>query len=254
MQTQDLLLDSLGLKGYKADICFRGCNDGSPSDKFEVDTRPKCKTKDEAKQSLLCVSPTKESCDTLTTPEKFCLNSTGSACIHVEMVIICVFLCNFIQILFSMSLNMSIEITYIPTDVEMIIDPEIADYEEKMNDNDERKEPDCGIVCKKCITELFAICIYVSMLMLFLVGLMEQIYFGQILHVFVEFLFAMLFDQVKFVPTQFIIWWAVVRRLGKLKPNFKEWDDIEIAMGGEYPSIINNMRSATKQFLEHKYI
>ena len=49
---------------------------------------------------------------------------------------------------------------------------------------------------------------------------------GKPLTCLVEFSIALVFDQIKSIPIQFIIWWVVIRRCGKFDPGeYEEWDD-----------------------------
>jgi hypothetical protein len=57
------------------------------------------------------------------------------------------------------------------------------------------------------------------------------------------------------VPIQFIIWWIVIRRCGKLEiVEFTEWDDDQILFGGTDLSLFQFMRASVKKFLENKHI
>ena len=72
---------------------------------------------------------------------------------------------------------------------------------------------------------------------------------------FFELAMCILVDQVKSLPAQFVLWWVVIRRLGKLEPaDFTEWDDQEIWEGGVQMSLYELIRFKIRTFLENKYI
>lgn len=72
---------------------------------------------------------------------------------------------------------------------------------------------------------------------------------------FLEFGIAVLIDCIKQIPCQFLIWWVVIRRFGKLEQlNFEHWDDEVILAGGAELSLFQFMRHSVRQFLENKYI
>ena len=107
----------------------------------------------------------------------------------------------------------------------------------------------------KCLSELLAIFLYVGMIMMLAVGLRQQISMGKPMTAFFELAMCILVDQVKSLPAQFVLWWVVIRRLGKLEPaDFTEWDDQEIWEGGVQMSLYELIRFKIRTFLENKYI
>lgn len=65
---------------------------------------------------------------------------------------------------------------------------------------------------------------------------------------------AMAADQIKSVITQTIVYWVVIRRLGKfsISPETKndKWDDEAIFNAGAEPSLFQTLRKATQDFVE----
>ena len=93
------------------------------------------------------------------------------------------------------------------------------------------------------------------MVALLIVGTLHQVKDGKPLTGLLEFALAVIIDQIKSIPIQYIIWWIVIRRCGKLDIiDFVEWKDEEILILGADPSLFNSMRTSVKQFLENKYI
>ena len=79
---------------------------------------------------------------------------------------------------------------------------------------------------QKCFGELLAILIYLTMIVLFLIGSVQLALNGKPWVPVLEFLIAYAIDQVKSVPVQFFAWFFVIRRCGTLEVNdFEEWSD-----------------------------
>lgn len=85
----------------------------------------------------------------------------------------------------------------------------------------------------KCWGELMGIFLYLIMTMILVTGLISQLNDGKPMTCFLEFGIAVFIDCLKQIPCQFIIWWVVIRRFGKLEQlNFEHWDDEVILAGG----------------------
>lgn len=146
--------------------------------------------------------------------------------------------------------------TYYPTDLDIMQDPELMDQrQEQQNNPDQKTEPKCDIVLKKCFGELMSIFLYVMMCTLLIIGTIHQVKDGKPLTGLLEFAIALMIDQIKSIPIQYLVWVIVIRRCGKLQIiDFTEWKDEEILQNGTEPSLFNFMRASIKQFLENKYI
>jgi hypothetical protein len=141
---------------------------------------------------------------------------------------------------FLSALAFSIELTFKPTYLDRMQDPELNEQEvDSQNNPDQKQEPRCDIVMKKCCGELISIGLYVLMTLLLIIGLIHQINDGKPLTGLLEFVIALIIDQVKSVPIQWFIWWTVIRRCGKFDiVDFEEWDDNVILQGGQEPSLL----------------
>ena len=88
-------------------------------------------------------------------------------------------------------------------------------------------------------------------------GLIYQIKYGRLRSVFLEFGIAMVFNAIKSMLTQLIIYWVVIRRCGMLQinPEFNgKWNDDTIFAGGIDLSLFSLLRKKTADFIEHIFI
>jgi hypothetical protein len=248
--------------GFSVHTCFDKCKPAPGAtaeiDKnFDLDERPVCDGVNQNKEDgILCVHPKYNECDTLLLQQQSCFDSNNIVCVDWALIMLCVLLSNFLQVVFQASLANSKEWTYDPTDLDIMQDPELYDQkQEQLNNPDQKNEPKCDIVLKKCCGELLAIQLYVCMMAFLIVGLQQQIRYGKPLTGLVEFAIALVIDQIKSIPIQFIVWWAVIRRCGKFEVvDFTEWKDEEIYAGGVEPSLFSSMRTSVKHFLENRFI
>jgi hypothetical protein len=114
-------------------------------------------------------------------------------------------------------------------------DPDNYDEETEASANnpDQKTELNCGIVMSKCWGELMGIFLYLIMVCILITGLISQLNDGKPMTCLLEFGIAVFIDCIKQIPCQFIIWWVVIRRFGKLEQlNFEHWDDEVILAGG----------------------
>jgi hypothetical protein len=108
-----------------------------------------------------------------------------------------------------------------------------------------KKEPNCNIVMAKCWGEMLGIFMYVFFSFILLTGCMSTFEDGKPLTVLIELSIAILIDQIKSIPIQFIIWVVVIRRCFKFDvQNFEEWDDEKILENGSEPSLLQFMRTS----------
>jgi hypothetical protein len=177
-------------------------------------------------------------------------------CIDWQLIAIAIIVSNFLQVLFQTSLARSIELTYKPTYLDKMQDPELFEKaQEQANNPDQKVEPKCSIVMSKCCGEMLAITLYFTMVMLMLIGILHNAKDGKPLTGLIEFGIAIIIDQLKSIPVQFFVWWTVIRRCGKFETqDFDTWDDDHILHGGQEPSLFSSMRTSVKHFLENKYI
>ena len=80
----------------------------------------------------------------------------------------------------------------------------------------------------KCWGELAFILLYIVVLAYCGIGIIFQSSMGKPNSLLFEWILVLCFDQLKFVPAQFIIYWVVIRRLGRLPVSEGyngKWDD-----------------------------
>ena len=114
---------------------------------------------------------------------------------------------------------------------------------------------ECSTVMQKCGAEIVFILMYVIAIGYFIIGVIYQVQYGKIYSILVEVAIALVADQLKSVITQFIIYWIVIRRFGRLSitSDFKngKWDDEAIFNGGVELSLFATLRETTKNFVEN---
>ena len=248
--------------GFSVHICFDKCRPDPVKQaslvdpNFQIDERPICNDKIKKDQGIICVHPKTNDCDVLLLKRQTCFDFDQMVCIDWILILYSIIISNVLQVLFQASLAKSREWTYYPTELDMMQDNEYSSKKLEQNNNpDQKEEPKCDVVLRKCFGELFAICLYVLVLCFLIVGLQQQISYGKPLTGLVEFAIAIGIDQVKSIPIQLVIWWTVIRRCGKFDViDFTEWNDEEIANGGVEPSLYSSMRTGVRHFLETKYI
>ena len=207
---------------WRVHSCFEHCrpNPDTQSDKvdkaFTVDNRPICKDDADIAKGLICANPYDNTCEVLRGENQICFDSIFKVCMDWYIIIFSIMIANFCQLLFFSSLTHAMELTYQPTYLDGLIDPELtAQYDS--NDPDKQPEPECSLVMKKCCNEMLAILLYFFVLMAMIIGLIHHLTRGKVLTCLVEFGIAILIDQVKSIPVQAVIWWTVVRRCGKME-------------------------------------
>lgn len=88
------------------------------------------------------------------------------------MMFLYIFLSNLLQVLFQTALTFSLEVTYFPTELDLMQDPELNNQKQlDANNPDAKQEPKCDIVLKKCLGELAAIIMYVLMFSILIIGI-----------------------------------------------------------------------------------
>jgi hypothetical protein len=246
-------------KQWRVHTCFESCQIRDKVDpSITLDTRPFCDELgydySKGEREIICVDPLLNDCEVFQHKSKICFDEEKMVCIGWLTILLAIIISNFVQIIFEATLAWSLEITFKPTYLDKIQQPEKFEEEQEANP-DHKQEPSCKMVLSKCCNELLSIIIYLFMVALMAVGLVHHISYGKPLSCLVEFAIALGFDQIKHFPVQFFIWWTVVRRCGKFEPGeFEEWDDETIAMGGQEMSLFEYMRHSVRMFLENKYI
>lgn len=149
----------------------------------------------------------------------------------------------------------ALEISLKPTSLDRLED-DIEEGDEQANP-DKPKELDCQVVLNKCWGELAFILLYILVLAYSGMGIIFQTSMGKPNSLLFEWFLVLCFDQLKFVPAQFIIYWVVIRRLGKLPISEgynDKWDDQYIHDGGAEMSLMNVCRTKVLEFVEIKAV
>ena len=120
-------------KQWRTHICFESCRpDPQRSQEtdagFEVDERPICQEGDDGTtESILCLNPYENECQVLELKSQTCFDTKSLLCIDWSLVLIAIFVGNFVQTLFQASLASTLEMTFYPTDLDIMQDPELMD-------------------------------------------------------------------------------------------------------------------------------
>ena len=98
---------------------------------------------------------------------------------------------------------------------------------------------------------------YVFMLSACIIAIVYQLKYGKPNSVWVELGIALVIDQVKSIPCQFVIYWVVIRRLGffHITEGFNgKWDDLAIIDGGSDLSLFALCRFKVRSFVENRIV
>lgn len=98
---------------------------------------------------------------------------------------------------------------------------------------------------------------YVGMLCACIIAIVYQVKYGKPYSVLVEVGIALVIDQIKSIPCQFVIYWVVIRRLGFLPitEGFNgKWDDLAIIDGGSDLSLFALCRFKVRSFVENRIV
>jgi hypothetical protein len=121
---------------------------------------------------------------------------------------------NFLGLIFETAFAFSFEISLKPTKIDLLKNPQLE--EEMIENPDEVVVPDCNIVLFKCLGEMVGILLYIAVCMVMIMASIDILGSGKPCTCILEFVMVFIFDQAKSVPTQYVIYWVVIRRLGKL--------------------------------------
>lgn len=101
----------------------------------------------------------------------FCFDSEKELCLNWNFIILSILFGNLLQLLFETSLLYSLEITFKPTELDKLADPDGFDMELAEQSNpDSKKELECGKVLIKCYGELLFLLSYLITLLIFIMG------------------------------------------------------------------------------------
>lgn len=212
--------------------CFDHCKD--PADcflGFDSDKRSECNSTSRD-QGILCLIPEQNSCEDYMHSSETCLNDKKTLCLNWRIIFIAIFVSNALQIVFEGGLLHSLEITFKPTSLDRLQDPD--KFKDELSGGgggdsgnpDQKKELDCDTVLNKCFGEFLFIGSYLFVACSLVVGLAYQIKYGKIQTILLELIIAYAIDQVLSIPSQVLIYYTVIRRFGRLENmGFEEWND-----------------------------
>jgi hypothetical protein len=120
-------------------------------------------------------------------------------CIDWYVILLAILLSNIVQVIFEAAIAYSVELTFKPTYLDRMQDPENYDeeVENSANNPDQKSELNCGIVIAKCWGELMGILLYMLMSAILVTGIIAQVDDGKPMTCIIEFGIAILIDQAK---------------------------------------------------------
>jgi hypothetical protein len=120
-------------------------------------------------------------------------------CVDWIVIILAIIISNVVQTVFEAAIAYSVELTFKPTYLDRMQDPENYDeeVETSANNPDQKSELNCGIVIAKCWGELMGILLYMLMIAILVIGIIAQIDDGKPKTCIIEFGIAILIDQAK---------------------------------------------------------
>ena len=89
---------------------------------FEDDRRPQC-TAETLDAGLYCLTPSTP-CENFVTASEICLNAAKSVCIDLKIIALGVIIGNILQLVFEASMLYALEVTFKPTALDKIQNPE----------------------------------------------------------------------------------------------------------------------------------
>jgi len=222
---------------------------------FEDDMRPQC-TSQSQNDGLYCLIPDLTPCENFITASEICLDSAKTICIDLKFIALGVIIGNILQLVFEASMLAALEVTFKPTSLDKLQNPDKYQDDPAQEANpDQKKELDCSVVMKKCTGELLFIGSYLMVAAIFVFSLTYSINYGNPFSIVVEFVVAWAIDQAKSPFSQLITYWVVVRRLGFYEnAGFQEWNDEEVAEAGPKMSLYFLMRKTVAEFLELRIV
>ena len=159
------------------------------------DGRPVCDGENQMEESILCLAPETE-CETFTKKTQQCFDADLKFCIDWNVIVLAIIASNIVQIVFEAAIAYSVELTFKPTYLDRMQDPDNYDEvaETSANNPDQKSELNCGIVMAKCWGELMGILLYLVMISTLVTGLISQLGDGKPMTCFIEFGIALVID------------------------------------------------------------
>lgn len=201
----------------------------------------------------MCVDPENQ-CETMVTKNEMCMNDEKTLCIDWGNIWLAILLLNVFQLVFEASMAYALEISLKHTSLDRLSNDGEA---EDQTNSEKPKELDCTVVMNKCWGELAFIILYLLMLGYCCMGIIFQSSMGKPKSMAMEWMIVLLLDQAKNVPSQYLIYWVVIRRFGRLpiSESFEGvWDDQYIHDNGSEMSLMMVCRTKVLNFVEIKAV
>lgn len=109
---------------WNVNTCFSGCS--APADcltGFDFDTRQECNSTNR-NNGMYCLLPDSSPCEVFEIVGETCYDSGNTICVNWKFILISIVIGNCFQILFEGSLLFTMELTFKPTGLDKIKDPE----------------------------------------------------------------------------------------------------------------------------------
>jgi hypothetical protein len=238
---------------WKVSVCFRSCiYPGEVDTDFTIDERSECVLRTDThgnpyyEYDLLCVHPD-TACEKIHKFGDVCMSD--ELCFSMGYIWLAIFIANCAQLFFEAGLLYTLNVTYKPTSLELMVSPP---KEEKFTGEEE--EPSCEKVVMKCTGEMVVFIVFLiviitlasCMIAVYKYGLPETVWF--------EFFLAFVLDQIKSLLIQPALWYVFVRHCGELTGSFTEWSDEQVAIGANDVSMLDEIREQVGIFLKSKWV
>jgi hypothetical protein len=83
----------------------------------------------EMSTSILCLQPDANDCEVYVSTDQTCFDIIGKVCLNWKTILIAILISDIVQVVFEASLAYSFELTYKPTALDKMLDPDTFDDE-----------------------------------------------------------------------------------------------------------------------------
>jgi len=111
---------------WKVHSCFHPCKlkESEMEKGFTLDGREVCKDEKQRQNGVICVNPS-ESCEIYTRASQICFDTNFEICIDYMTILYSVIISCCLHTMFDASLLYSFEVTFKPTKLDLMFDPEL---------------------------------------------------------------------------------------------------------------------------------
>lgn len=163
--------------------------------------------------AIICLDPDYTGCEKYVPTGFLCLRGNDELCISIWFILIAIFVSDLWQLIFESATLYAIEMTYKPTSLERMRDSEKY-KDDELNDQtnpNQRKDPECSKIARKCSGEMLAIICYLISLSILIIFSIYSAKFGDINAALIQFAFAFFINQIKSILVQPVIWYVFIR-------------------------------------------